>query len=77
MLIGAHAVLYSADAAADRAFLRDVLRLSMHWGRLTHIRLPGGGRIGVCESRHQRPLGVKLQEIVSLEAEFGDWWHGV
>lgn len=27
MLIGAHAVLYSADAAADRAFLRDVLRL--------------------------------------------------
>lgn len=27
MLIGAHAVLYSADAAADRALLRDVLGL--------------------------------------------------
>jgi catechol 2,3-dioxygenase-like lactoylglutathione lyase family enzyme len=25
MITGAHAVLYSADAAADRAFLRDVL----------------------------------------------------
>ena len=113
MLIGAHAVLYSADAAADRAFLRDVLQLSgvdagegwlifalppaevavhpagseagrhelfflcadvdafadamralgiacsavqdLHWGRLTHLRLPGGGRIGVYEPRHLRP----------------------
>ena len=113
MLIGAHAVLYSADAAADRAFLRDVLRLSgvdagegwlifglppaeiavhpaegeagehelffmcadveafrdamravgiacaavedQRWGRLTHLPLPGGGRIGVYEPRHVRP----------------------
>lgn len=28
MLIGAHAILYSKDAEADRAFLRDALRLS-------------------------------------------------
>jgi len=28
MLIGAHAILYSNNAEADRAFLRDVLRLS-------------------------------------------------
>lgn len=28
MLIGAHAILYSKNAEADRAFLRDVLRLS-------------------------------------------------
>jgi catechol 2,3-dioxygenase-like lactoylglutathione lyase family enzyme len=112
MLIGAHVVLYSADAAADRAFLRDVLGLSgvdagegwlifglppaevavhptdgeaarhelflqcadveafaqsmrargiacsaiedQHWGRLTHVRLPGGGRIGVYQPRHAR-----------------------
>ena len=113
MLIGAHAVLYSADAAADRAFLRDVLGLSgvdagegwlifalppaevavhpaqdaagrhelfllcdgveafagamralgiacsaveeLHWGRLTHVTLPSGLRIGVYEPRHVRP----------------------
>ena len=113
MLIGAHAVLYSADAAADRAFLRDVLGLSgvdagegwlifalppaevaVHpahgaagrhelflmcadvgvfvdamrargiacepieeprWGRLTHVALPSGLRIGVYQPRHARP----------------------
>ena len=25
------------------------------WGRLTHMRLPGGGRLGVYEPRHARP----------------------
>jgi hypothetical protein len=37
MLIGAHAILYSKNAEADRAFLRDVLRLSnvdAGWGWL-------------------------------------------
>ncbi|HKE44942.1 MAG TPA: hypothetical protein VKB41_10450 [Steroidobacteraceae bacterium] len=28
MIIGAHSIIYSTDAVADRAFLRDVLRLS-------------------------------------------------
>jgi hypothetical protein len=28
MLTGAHAIIYSADADADRAFVRDVLKLS-------------------------------------------------
>jgi len=113
MLIGAHTVLYSANAAADRAFLRDVLGLAgvdagegflifalppaevavheaegeagrhelyfqcananafagamhardvacspvqeLHWGRLMHVTLPGGSRIGVYEPRHARP----------------------
>jgi hypothetical protein len=27
MIVGAHTIIYSADAEADRAFLRDVLRL--------------------------------------------------
>jgi hypothetical protein len=27
MIVGAHSIIYSADAEADRAFLRDVLRL--------------------------------------------------
>jgi catechol 2,3-dioxygenase-like lactoylglutathione lyase family enzyme len=25
------------------------------WGRLTHIRLPGGGRLGLYQPRHARP----------------------
>jgi catechol 2,3-dioxygenase-like lactoylglutathione lyase family enzyme len=110
MIRGAHVILYSADAEADRAFLRDVLGLAsvdsgggwlifqlppsevaVHpaetsgaaelylvcddvdatvtdlagrgvtfegpvtdegWGRLTTIRLPGGGRLGLYEARH-------------------------
>jgi catechol 2,3-dioxygenase-like lactoylglutathione lyase family enzyme len=107
---GAHVILYSSDAEADRAFLRDVLgfpavdagggwlimalppgEVAVHpaetsgatelylvcddvdatvaelgargvefdgpvndqgWGRLTGIRLPGGGRVGLYEARH-------------------------
>ena len=110
MIRGAHVVLYSADADADRAFLVDLLGLphvdagggwlilqlppgevAVHpaqtsgaaelylvcddvdataaeltakgvavetpvtdegWGRLTGIRLPGGGRIGLYEAGH-------------------------
>jgi catechol 2,3-dioxygenase-like lactoylglutathione lyase family enzyme len=112
MINGAHVILYSKDAEADRAFLRDVLgfdhidaghgwlifalpaseaavhptdgaeshelylmtddvesevaRLTaagvacdelsdQRWGRLTHIDLPGGGRVGLYEPRHARP----------------------
>jgi len=107
---GAHVILYSSDAEADRAVLRDLLGLgevdagggwlilqlppaevAVHpaetsgaaelylvcddveataaeltgrgltvdaaisdegWGRLTTIRLPGGGRVGLYEARH-------------------------
>jgi catechol 2,3-dioxygenase-like lactoylglutathione lyase family enzyme len=107
---GAHVILYSTDADADRAFLRDLLGLpavdagggwlilrlppaevavhpaetsgavelylvcddveatvaelaargvrfeggisDQRWGRLTTIRLPGGGRLGLYEARH-------------------------
>jgi len=107
---GAHVILYSSDAEADRAFLRDVLGLphvdagggwlilqlppaevAVHpaeasgavelylvcddveetvaeltakgvefegpvsderWGRVTTVRLPGGGRLGIYEARH-------------------------
>jgi catechol 2,3-dioxygenase-like lactoylglutathione lyase family enzyme len=107
---GAHVILYSSDAEADRAFLQDLLgrgqvdagggwlilqlppgEIAVHpaetsgavelylvcddvdatvaelggrgvtfdgpvtdqgWGRLTTIRLPGGGRVGLYEARH-------------------------
>jgi catechol 2,3-dioxygenase-like lactoylglutathione lyase family enzyme len=110
VITGAHVILYSGDADADRAFLRDLLgtpevdggggwtilqlppgEVAVHpaersgavelylicddvertvadleargvpveggiseerWGRLTAIRLPGGGRIGLYEARH-------------------------
>ena len=112
MIIGSHSILYSKDAEADRAFLRDVLKfpfvdahegwlifglppseVAVHpseendvhefylmcddveafvaemsgrnvvcgpvhnqgWGMLTHVILPGGGKLGVYQPRHPRP----------------------
>jgi hypothetical protein len=110
VIVGAHVILYSSDAAADRAFLAELLgtrsvdagggwtilqlppgEVAVHpaessgavelhlvcddaeatvadldrrgiavegaisdqgWGRLTSIRLPGGGRVGLYEARH-------------------------
>jgi catechol 2,3-dioxygenase-like lactoylglutathione lyase family enzyme len=113
MIVGAHAIIYSTNAEADRAFLRDVLGLphvdtgggwlifalpaaemAVHpgdhggrhelflmcddvdafiadmdrrkipctpiqqqgWGRLTQVTLPGGGKLGVYQPRHARPV---------------------
>ena len=112
MINGAHTIIYSRKPEADRAFLRDVLKLShvdvgdgwlifalppaevavhpsrknnVHelffmcsdirafvkamkqhgiscgpiqnpsYGQVTQMRLPGGGRIGVYQPRHERP----------------------
>ncbi len=114
MISGAHVILYSKDAAADRAFLRDILRFASvdaghgwlifalppaeaavhpaedngrhelylmcddlqaeilelsakgvhcsdvheeRWGSLTHIRLPGGGEVGLYQPKHPTALG--------------------
>ena len=116
MITGAHTVIYSTNPEADRAFLRDVLKLAnvdvghgwlifglppsevavhpseandvhefylmcddIHgfvkeiqthqvscepvqdqgWGLLTHLELPGGGKLGVYEPRHARPEPMK------------------
>ncbi len=32
---------------------------AMSWGRLTRVRLPGGGTIGVYEARHARPKSAR------------------
>jgi hypothetical protein len=32
---------------------------ALSWGRLTQVRLPGGGKIGVYEPRHARPKGSR------------------
>src|SRR6476660_7424391 len=118
MIIGAHVIISSRDAEADRAFIRDVLPLpnvdagggwlifrappaeiAVHptdgpgthelylmcddltatmndltakgvefgqevsearWGRITAIKLPGGGELGLYEPRH--PTAIDLPE---------------
>ena len=112
MIIGAHSIIYSTSPDGDRAFLRDVLKLTnvdvgdgwlifglppaevavhpsdkndLHefylmcddvealvaemkksdiacepvqnqgWGLLTHLTLPGRGRLGIYQPRHARP----------------------
>lgn len=116
MIQGAHVILYSKDAEADRAFLRDVLGLrgvdagdgwlifglppaevAVHpaeengrhelywmcdnlaaeiaalrekgvecgdvqqarWGAITHVRLPGGGAMGLYQPKHPTAIGMK------------------
>jgi hypothetical protein len=113
MIIGAHSIIYSTNAEADRAFLRDVIELpnvdvgdgwlifglppaevAVHpsnendvhefylmcddvtafvaemkqhgracdpvadqgYGLVTQVTLPGGGKLGVYEPRHARPV---------------------
>jgi catechol 2,3-dioxygenase-like lactoylglutathione lyase family enzyme len=120
LISGAHAIIYSKDAEADRAFLRDVLGLahvdagdgwlifalppgelavhpaeknnvhelffmvkdvqvfltamgdkgvpcdpveSTSWGELTHVRLPGGGKVGVYQPRHASPKANRGRAI--------------
>jgi hypothetical protein len=116
VITGAHVILYSTDAAADRAFLQELLgrpsvdagggweilqlppgEVAVHpaeasgavelylvcddveatvtdlgergvvfeggisdqgWGRLTTVRLPGGGRLGLYEARHPTAFGL-------------------
>ena len=111
-ITGAHAIIYSTNAEADRALLKDVFKfkhvdvgrgwlifalppaeVAVHpseendvhelylmtddvegfvkemkqrhvacgpvddqgWGLLTHVTLPGGGKLGVYQPRHARP----------------------
>jgi catechol 2,3-dioxygenase-like lactoylglutathione lyase family enzyme len=112
MINGAHVTVYSKDAEADKAFIKNILKfayvdahqgwlifklppsemavhssdesdkhdfflmtddleeeisalkkagvaceepLQQSWGRLTRIRLPGGGTLGLYQPRHARP----------------------
>jgi hypothetical protein len=123
MLIGAHSIIYSTNPGADRAFLRDVLKLpnvdvgegwlifglppaelAVHpsnkndahelylmcddieafvketkthgiacdpvqnqgWGLLTHMTLPGGGKLGIYQPRHSRP---KMRTVAKKRAK--------
>jgi hypothetical protein len=122
MIIGAHAIIYSTQPEADRAFLRDVLEFphvdvgdgwlifglppaevaihpsgtngvhelylmcadvealiamlrraniecepvqSLSWGLLTHLTLPGGGKLGIYAPRHARPPAMSAPEATA------------
>jgi len=115
MILGAHVIVYSTDADADRAFFRDVLgfpavdagrgwlifglpggEVAVHpgeendrhelylmcddlpalmaslrergvecrpvheerWGSLTHVTLPGGGKLGIYQPKHPVAIGL-------------------
>ena len=34
--------------------------LNRGWGLLTHVSLPGGGKLGIYEPRHSRPKAMKV-----------------
>jgi catechol 2,3-dioxygenase-like lactoylglutathione lyase family enzyme len=76
VITGVHALVFSKDAEAVRAFFRDVLGLpsvdagggwlifalppaelaapvtEQGFGRMTRLKLPGGGELGLYEPRH-------------------------
>ena len=125
MIIGAHSIIYSKSPEADRAFLRDVLKLTnvdvgggwlifglppaevavhpgdkndvhefylmcddvealvaemgkrgiacatvqnLGWGLLTHVALPGGGKLGVYQPRHARPKPMSVKKAAKKAA---------
>jgi hypothetical protein len=51
-----------------KAFMRDMKKRGIAcgpvqnpgWGVLTHVMLPGGGKLGVYEPRHARPKAMKV-----------------
>lgn len=55
MITGAHSIIYSRDAEADRAFLRDVLKLA-------HVDVGEGGTIGVYQPRQARPPTMNIPQ---------------
>ena len=62
---GRHEVFLMCDDV--RAFIADMDRRKItytpiqnqEWGRLTQVTLPGGGKLGVYEPRHARPVPAR------------------
>jgi hypothetical protein len=47
-------------AALDARGIRCEAVQEMGWGRLTQVRLPGGGKLGVYQPRHGRPAAMAV-----------------
>lgn len=39
------------------------------WGSLTHLTLPGGGKLGIYQPRHARPEGMGAEKAAEKAAE--------
>lgn len=39
---------------------------SLGWGELTHVALPGGGKLGVYQPRHARPKAARTRKAQKL-----------
>jgi len=53
MISAVHLLRCSRDAAANRAFFRDVLGWPFVDGRVTSFRLPGGGEVALYQPSHE------------------------
>jgi len=42
---------------------------SLGWGVLTHVMLPGGGKLGVYQPRHARPKAMRARKTVRSRAK--------
>jgi len=60
MITGAHVIVYSKDAEADRKFFRDILKFpSVDAGHGWLIfAMPGGGELGLYQPKHPTALKV-------------------
>ena len=78
MINGAHAIIYSADAEADRAFLRDVLQLTnvdVGDGWLVFGLPHSEGAVHPSESNNKHELYFLCEDINSFVAEMRS--HGL
>jgi len=72
MITGAHVIVYSADAEADRVFLRDVLGLrgvDVGEGWLIFALPPAEVAVHPAEHDHSHELYLLTEDVVALVAE--------
>ena len=72
MISGAHVIVYSADAEADRVFLRDVLGLrgvDVGAGWLIFALPPAEVAVHPAEHDHSHELYLLTEDVVALVAE--------
>ena len=72
MIVGAHTILYSRDAEADRAFLRDVLgfaHVDAGHGWLIFALPPAEVAVHLSESNDQHELFLMTDDVAGLIAD--------
>ena len=78
MILGAHSIIYSKDAAADRTFFRDVLRfpfVDAHDGWLIFALPPSEVAVHPAEQSGRHEFYLMVDEIKQFVAEMAG--HGI